>query len=193
MIYKLAAKLLKTAHLLIAFSMLCVLPVQVTAATSAYDACEDLPTLRSILDCRARVAEAINESKGLSSQDLFQQPSFLDPTNFSLISWVTLGMNIFILGLLVYWVILIIGAVIKMIGSLGNAEKIAEAGSQIGAVLKSIAALFIFLLIMILVGNFFGIGNIWDWPNSFRQCSNYGNKFYFTVALENPGQPFVCN
>lgn len=151
------------------------------------------PTIADIAECRTDVARQVNESRGLINQIFFAQPSFLDPTNFSLVSWVTFAVNLGIFGLFIYWIFLIIKSGFIIISSAGNPDKLQEGVKQIRAVLTSLAALFVFIIILIIAGNFFGIGSIWDWPNSFRQCSNFDNKFYFTVNLEMQGTPFDCN
>lgn len=144
------------------------------------------------LECRSDVACKENQARGISCQTVFRQ-NFFDPSTFSLISWVSLIVNFVVIGIIVYWVYLVGKGAFMIVGSFGAPDKVAAGQKQVVAVLRSIAALFIFLAILIIVGNFVGIGSIWDWPQSFSQCSKQGNKFYFTVRLENPGKEVECN
>jgi hypothetical protein len=151
-------------------------------------------TFQDQLNCRKDVACKNNQAdKSIPCQNLFEQPSAFDPANFSFVSWVTVFINLATFAILAYWIIQMFRAAITIIGSFGAPDKILEGQKQIMATLRSIAFLFIFLMLIIIAGNFFGIGNIWEWPKSFSQCRNYDNKFYFTVRLENPGLPIVCN
>lgn len=185
-----------------------ILPSPVVAVyvggASKYEQCESggrgiysdsVPTLKDILECRRDVAANSNEARGISTQVLFDSPDYLDPANFSLISWVTFFLNIAIFLVIAYYIFLVIKAAVKIITSQGSPEKLAEGYNQLGSVLKSVAALFVFLLILVLVGNFLGIGAIWQWPKAFSQCGvnrDGVNEFYFTKQLRNPGQQIDC-
>jgi hypothetical protein len=187
---------------------LVILPTQVNAAYTGaafeYEQCDKndpaiygsrAPTLQDISRCRADVAAKKNETKAqaIPNQGLFAQPGFLNPQRFSILSWLSLAVNVIIIGVILYWIGLVLKGALTIVSSAGAPDKVAAGLQQIQAVLKSIAAMFIFLLIVILFGNFFGIGSVWQWPESFSQCANYDNKFYFTVRLENPGEPIQCN
>lgn len=159
-----------------------------------YQVCDSINILSDKIKCRADVAAACNQNdKGISQGGFFAQSPLFDVNNFSLISWITFGINIGVVFLMAYWIFLVVKGALKVISSEGNPGEIEAGWKQIAAVFRSIAAIFIFLTIIIFAGNFLGFGAIWEWPRSFSQCSKQANKFYFTVKLEKQGEPFECN
>src|SRR5512138_3200498 len=87
-----------------------------TGAASEYEQCNQndpaiygtsgAPTLEDIGKCRADVARKKNESKSkpIPNQGLFGQPGYLDPSSFSLLSWISLIINFVIIGVILYWI-----------------------------------------------------------------------------------------
>ena len=158
-----------------------------------YAVCEEDPsfTLAQILECRANIARQNSAGRGVNTDPFFSQNLF-QTNNFSLLSWITTFVNWGILGIFVYWGVLVIKAAVQIIQSAGNPEGLLAGQKQIVAVMRSVAAMFGFILILLLAGNFFGIGYIWEWPKSFSQCPKHNNDFYFSVRLRNPGVPVDC-
>jgi len=80
---------------------------------------------------------------------------------------------------LVVWVVVSLLAGIKIIQSQGNPDKIQEGMTRIKYVWLSVSAIFIFFVIVSLVGAIFGYGTPVEWGNTLAQCGGYNGPFYF--------------
>lgn len=123
---------------------------------------------------------SINEDVGLREIRVPIFSSFIDfnTENASVLTWITFLGGIFTVGLVVFWIYLIIKAGVKGMQSQGNAEKLSEAFKQVQSVLIGAALTLIFPLFLSLIGLFLGIGTIFSWPKMFQFCDQSALSSY---------------
>jgi hypothetical protein len=117
--------------------------------------------------------------------------SFIDfnTENASVLTWITFLGGILTVGLVVFWIYLIVKAGVKGMQSQGNAEKLSEAFQQLQSVLVGAALTLVFPLFLSLIGLFLGIGTIFSWPKMFQFCTGSSAngteyEFYFQALLD---------
>lgn len=104
--------------------------------------------------------------------------------HFSVFSYIALGFSLFFIGLTIYWVFLIIRNAVKILQSEGDDGKIKDGTKAIQSIFIGIGIMFGFFVVLFVVGSFFGMGSIFEWPKKLSICST--GKLYITLALENP-------
>lgn len=108
--------------------------------------------------------------------------------NFSLLSYFSLIFALVFLGVGMLWVILVIRGALEYLRSEGDEGMIESGMKKIRNVLVSISMLFVFLVAIVFVASFFGIGNFWEWPRSFSLCNGNLSKdpgaYYFRYYLQ---------
>lgn len=95
----------------------------------------------------------------------------LDTKYSTTMSYVSFGFNIILLGIVAFWIIKIVMTGIKAMKNATNQEGLQEAAKKVRAVLEGAALTFLFPIILIVVGAFFGLGAVWNWPLAFRECN----------------------
>ena len=110
--------------------------------------------------------------------------------NFSIFSWLAFAGSLATVGLVIFWIYLMIRAGIKGLQSEGKPEGIAEAANQVKSVLIGMFITFLFPAILSLAGTFVGVGNIFQWPKMFSYCNGSAavgqstqDTYYFQVFL----------
>lgn len=140
----------------------------------------------------------INDPGGIGLQPI-DIPLFLSLEqidNFSVFSFIGLGLQVLFIGIMLVWVSIVIRSAIKYIQSQGDEGMIAESMKRIRNVLVGIAFTFGVVVVTSLVAAFFGIGNFFDWPKSFSFCddeltSNSQSYFFQYVLAETSKRPQV--
>lgn len=113
--------------------------------------------------------------------------SFIDfnTENASIFSWASFIGSLATIGLVVFWIFLLVRAGVKGLQSQGNAEALGAAFKQVQTVLVSAAITLIFPLLLSIIGVFLGIGTIFSWPKMFQFCSeSSGFQFYYQALLD---------
>ena len=117
---------------------------------------------------------------------LFYSTSLDFVQNASVISWLAFAGSIFTIAILAFWVFRILVAGIAALRSEGDATKLQDSYSKIKSNFTGMFITFLIPLILSLVGSFFGIGTILQWPKSFQLCSESSiHRFYFEAFLKN--------
>lgn len=104
--------------------------------------------------------------------------------NFSIWSYLSLLFALVFVVVAMMWVILVLRAALEIIGSDGDQGKIKAAQKKVMNVFASIGFIFGFMVVIIIVAGFFGLGNFTDWPRKLSICED--GRLYITVALEQP-------
>lgn len=113
--------------------------------------------------------------------------SFIDfnTETASIFSWLSFLGALATIGLVVFWVFLLIKAGVKGLQSQGTPEGLADAFKQVQSVLIGAVISLIFPFALSLIGLFFGIGTIFSWPKMFQFCSeSSGFQFYYQALLD---------
>lgn len=113
--------------------------------------------------------------------------SFIDfnTENASIFSWLSFIGALATIGLVVFWIFLLVKAGVKGIQSQGNPEALGEAFKQVQSVLIGAIISLIFPFVLSVIGLFFGIGTIFSWPKMFQFCEeSSGVQFYYQALLD---------
>lgn len=117
-------------------------------------------------------------------------PTFLSLdqiANFSVLSYFSFLLAIAFLGVMLLWVVLVVRAAIDYLRSQGDEKMIEGSTKRISNVFASVTILFVFIVVITVVANFFGIGNFWEWPKSFSLCNGNLSRdpgaYYFNYFL----------
>ncbi len=110
-----------------------------------------------------------------------------DTENASIFSWISFIGSLATIGLVVFWIFLLVKAGVKGMQSQGNAENLTGAFKQVQSVLIGAAVTLFFPFVLSLIGLFFGIGTIFSWPKMFQLCDKSSNPngfdFYFQYLI----------
>lgn len=104
--------------------------------------------------------------------------------NFSIWSYLSLIFALVFVVVAMMWVILVLRAALEIINSQGDQGKIKAAQKKVMNVFASIGFIFGFMVVIIIVAGFFGLGNFTEWPKKLSICED--GRLYITVALEQP-------
>ncbi|CAG1022496.1 hypothetical protein DOJK_01711 [Patescibacteria group bacterium] len=108
-----------------------------------------------------------------------------DTNNASILSWLSFVGALATIGLVVFWVFLLVKAGVKGLQSQGNAENLAVAFKQVQSVLLGAAITLFFPVVLSVVGLLLGVGTIFSWPKMFQFCSDTTNyEFYYQALLD---------
>lgn len=113
--------------------------------------------------------------------------SFIDfnTENASIFSWLAFVGSLATIGLVVFWVFLLVKAGVKGMQSQGNSENLGLAFKQVQSVLIGAAISLLFPLVLSIIGLVLGIGTIFSWPKMFQLCDDStGYQFYFQALLD---------
>jgi Trk-type K+ transport system membrane component len=112
--------------------------------------------------------------------------SFIDfnTQNASIFSWLSFLGALATIGLVVFWIFLLIKAGVKGMQSQGNPENVAEAFKQVQSVLIGAIVTLFFPFVLSVIGVFLGIGTIFSWPKMFQFCNETTEyQFYYQALL----------
>lgn len=109
----------------------------------------------------------------------------------SVFSWIAFVGALATIGLVLFWVYLLVRAGIKGIQSQGSEEGLQEAYKKVRAVLVGAAITLAFPILLSIVGMFFGIGTIFNWPRAFQLCDVNTEKYdwYFQALFDKEANP----
>ncbi len=114
-------------------------------------------------------------------------PVFLDPDvirNYSLMSYLGAFATLVFFAVMVLWFILIVRAALQIVAGQGNDDALASGKKKVTNVLVSVSLVFVFMIGLILIASFLGVGPFWEWPKAFSECSTSSKaKYYFQYAL----------
>lgn len=115
----------------------------------------------------------------------FGQPEFLkDSAYYSIFSWISFLGMIFSIGLILYWVFLIVRASFKAVKSEGNEEGLQDSFERVKSVFVGAAVAIAIPLIISVFGALLGLGPLWSWPAGLRNCPGTDRDYYFQEALD---------
>lgn len=129
----------------------------------------------------------LDENIGLQEIRIPIFASFIDfdTNNASILSWASFIGALATVGLVVFWVFLLVRAGVKGLQSQGDATNLGDAYKSVQAVLIGAAVTMIFPLFLSIVGLLLGIGTIFSWPKMFQFCDDSTNyEFYYQALLD---------
>lgn len=110
----------------------------------------------------------------------------------TVLSWASFIGTLLTIGIVIFWIFLIVKTSIQVILAEGVPEKIAEGTKKIKSVFIGMAITFVFPAILILVGLIVGLGgNVFEWPKLLSSCEQItqikgervGFTYYFQALL----------
>lgn len=116
--------------------------------------------------------------------------------NASIISWLAFAGSVVTVAILVFWVLRILISGVGALRSEGDQTKLQESYGKLKSNFTGMFITFLIPLILSIVGAFFGIGTIFDWPSSFQFCENSEYRFYFEAYLKTGSREqadYTCN
>lgn len=100
--------------------------------------------------------------------------------NASILSWLSFAGALFTVLILVFWIVRILIAGVQAVRSEGDTTKLQDSYTKLKSNFIGMGVTFLVPLVLSLVGAFFGIGTIFNWPESFQFCDeNSQYRFYF--------------
>jgi|GEM_PF-4490610 len=102
--------------------------------------------------------------------------------NFSIYSYVALVVSLIFVFLIMFWIFKIIASAVAIVQSQGDSGKMAESIKNIQAIFIGLTTMFVFLGVFTIIGLFFNLGSIFEWPKKLSICKE--GQFYVTKALE---------
>lgn len=137
-----------------------------------------------LLHLLAQSTIELDENIGLQEVRLtfFPQPDFA-VGEFSILSWLSFIGGIATVGLIAYWIFLILAASFSALQSSGEAEGLAESYNKLKSTFIGAGLAFLFPLALTLVGVIMGLGPFWTWPKAFQRCESSQYTFYYQALL----------
>lgn len=129
----------------------------------------------------------IDENVGLEELRIPIFNNFIDfnTNNASIFSWISFAGALATVGLVIFWIFLLIRAGVKGMQSQGNQEGIAESFKQVQSILLGAGISLAFPIVLSLIGLLLGIGTIFSWPKMFQFCTeSSGFQFYYQALLD---------
>lgn len=120
---------------------------------------------------------------GVITIPFFNQPLGPGGEYATLFSWVSFFGVIFTLGIIIFWVFLLLKAGIKAFQSEGTPEGLSEAYKQAKAVFIGAGLSLAFPVLLTVLGLVLGVGGIWTWPKAFRDCPNSPDHNFYVQAF----------
>lgn len=119
---------------------------------------------------------------------IFGQPEFLKDTPFySIFSWIAFGGLIFSIGLVIFWIALIVRAAFQAVKSEGQEEGLGESFKRVQSVFVGIGIALLVPILISLFGAAIGLGPLWDWPAGLRDCPGGSETYFFQQVLSLEG------
>lgn len=100
--------------------------------------------------------------------------------NASILSWLSFAGALFTVLILIFWIARILLSGVQAVRSEGDTTKLQDSYTKLKSNFIGMGITFLIPLVLSLVGAFFGIGTIFNWPESFQFCDeNSQYRFYF--------------
>lgn len=134
--------------------------------------------------------DGIDENVGLEEIKIpiFGQPSFLkDTPYYTIFSWISFGGLLFSIGLVIFWIALIVRAAFQAVQSEGNEEGLGESFKRVQSVFVGAGVALLVPIAISLFGGIIGLGPLWDWPAGLRDCPGGSKQYFFQQVLELKG------
>jgi len=115
--------------------------------------------------------------------------SFIDfnTNNASIWTWLIFAGGLFTVGLVIFWISLLVRAGFKAMQSGGNAEGLTELSKSIRSIFIGITLTIMVPIILSVTGTALGIGNVFQWPKMFTKCNVTSGtvkyEYYFQAYL----------
>jgi hypothetical protein len=135
------------------------------------------------------------------AQEVVQTPLDLDPIRIpifaapfnilpnsehaTILSWVGFFGSIITIGIVVFWIYLILKASFQALKSQENPDEIGEAQKRVVSTFIGAGLSILIPVIISIVGVFVGAGPLWNWPVAFRKCEDGTDRYYYQVVIEN--------
>lgn len=128
----------------------------------------------------------LDDSIGLETISIpfFPQVSLPDSEYATFLSWASFAGGLFSIGLIVFWVFLILRAAFTMLKSEGHEEMVADSISRLKSVFIGAALAILFPIGLSVLGSLLGLGNLWSWPAAFRDCPGTDSNYYYQEVLK---------
>lgn len=119
-------------------------------------------------------------------------PIFAAPFNIlpnseyaTIMSWIGFVGSVVTIGIVVFWIYLILKASFQALKSQENPDEIGEARKKVISTFIGAGLSIIIPVIISIIGVFVGAGPLWNWPVAFRKCDDGSDRYYFQVVIEN--------
>ncbi len=101
------------------------------------------------------------------------------------LSWASFIGGLFSIGLVIFWIYLLLRASFKMLQSEGNSDGVEDSYAKLKSTFIGAALAIAFPIALSIVGGILGLGPLWSWPAAFRNCPGVGaGRYYFQEVLE---------
>ncbi len=165
----------KTVRRLIVLIALSFITISLAFGTSIYAQSNELPVDSTI---------GVKEIK----IQVFKLPSIDGAASYTIISWLSFAGIILTIGIILFWVLLILRAAFGVYKKSDDPEGMAEAITKMKSLFIGVALAFAFPIVMTIIGTILGIGSFWSWPVAFQECNgtnpNNGEEYtYFYQAV----------
>ncbi len=117
----------------------------------------------------------------------FNQIALPNDPYFSALSWLSFIGLLVSIGLIIFWIALIIRAAFQALQSEGNEEGMAESFNKLKSVFIGAGISIAVPIILSLIGGIMGLGPLWNWPAAFRGCPNTDRSFFFQEVIYQSG------
>ncbi|MCA9381586.1 hypothetical protein KC678_04940 [Candidatus Dojkabacteria bacterium] len=128
----------------------------------------------------------IDDKIGLQpiSFDFFPQIGLGVDQYYTIFSWVSFVATLFSIGLVAFWIYLIVRAAFEALRSEGDAEKLQGSFEKIKSTFIGASVALIFPILLTVFGYILGLGALWSWPSALRECpSTNESAFFFQEVL----------
>ncbi|MCA9387171.1 hypothetical protein KC669_04010 [Candidatus Dojkabacteria bacterium] len=113
------------------------------------------------------------------SFDFFPQVTLGLDQYATIFSWVSFVAGIFSLGIVVFWIFLILRAAFGALKSEGDSEQLQGSFEKIKSTFIGASIALIFPILLTVFGYIFGLGALWSWPAAFRSCPTTNESAFF--------------
>jgi hypothetical protein len=103
---------------------------------------------------------------------------------YTIFSWVSFVATMFTIGLVIFWIYLVLRAAFGALKSEGDSEQLAESFAKVKSAFIGASMALLFPILLSVFGFIFGLGPLWSWPSGLRSCPNVEESaFYFQEVL----------
>jgi hypothetical protein len=104
----------------------------------------------------------------------------------TILSWLSFVGTVFSVGLIAFWIFLLVRAAFGAAKSEGSEEGLGTARKRVQSTFIGAAVSIIVPAIISFVGVLLGLGPLWNWPIAFRDCPNSpdGSEFFFQEVIK---------
>lgn len=111
--------------------------------------------------------------------DFFPQIGLGVDQYFTIFSWVSFIATLFTIGIVIFWIYLILKAAFMALKSEGDAEQLQAAFGRIKSTFIGASVALIFPILLTIFGYILGLGPLWSWPSAFRECPGSDESAFF--------------